>query len=76
VIIILSYIIGVANFSHVIAGAVEVMFLAAGGHISWADCFGSYIIPALIGNVIGGVALVAAINHAQVVSDGDTAKDI
>ena len=76
VIIIVAYIIGIAGFSHVIAGAVEVMFLAAGGHISWFDCFGSYIIPSLIGNVIGGVALVAAINHAQVVAGGDDARDI
>jgi formate/nitrite transporter FocA (FNT family) len=75
VIIIISYVIGLANFSHVIAGSVEVMFLAAGGHISWIDCFGSYVIPSLIGNVIGGVSLVAAINHAQVVAGSD-AKDI
>lgn len=29
---------------------------------------GGYLAPTFIGNVIGGVALVAAINHAQVVS--------
>ena len=75
VIIIVSYIVGVAGFSHVIAGSVEVMYLAAGDHISWPDCFGNYVIPALIGNVIGGVSLVAAINHAQVVA-GTDAKDI
>jgi formate/nitrite transporter FocA (FNT family) len=76
VIIIVSYLVGVAGFSHVVAGSVEVMFLAAGGHIAWIDCFGSYVIPSLIGNVIGGVALVAAINHAQVVAGGDNAEDL
>ena len=28
-----------------------------------------YMLPTLIGNIIGGVSLVAAINHAQVVAD-------
>lgn len=76
VIIIIAYVVGIANFSHVVAGSVEAMYLAAGGHISWVDCFGSFIIPAFIGNVIGGVSLVAAINHAQVVAGGDSAQDI
>ena len=75
VIIIITYVVGLAGFSHVIAGSVEVMYLAAGGHISWYDCFGLYVMPALIGNVIGGVSLVAAINHAQVVAGGD-GKDL
>jgi hypothetical protein len=30
--------------------------------------------PAFIGNVIGGVALVAAINHAQVISGKANSK--
>ena len=71
VIVILTYFVGLGGFSHVIAGSIEVMYLAFGKHISWADCFGGYVIPAFIGNVIGGVSLVAAINHAQVVADGE-----
>src|SRR5205809_1777225 len=70
VIIIVTYFVGLGGFSHVIAGSVDVMYLAFGKHISWVDCFGGYVIPAFIGNVIGGVSLVAAINHAQVVTDG------
>lgn len=69
VIIIVTYVVGLAGFSHVIAGSIDVMYLAFGGHISWVDCFGRYVIPSFIGNVIGGVSLVAAINHAQAVAD-------
>ena len=29
---------------------------------------GSYMLPTLIGNIIGGVSLVSAVNHAQVMS--------
>lgn len=70
IIIIITYIVGLAGLSHIIAGSVEVMTLAALGSISWLDYFGAYMIPTLIGNTIGGVALVAALNHAQVVAGG------
>lgn len=70
VIIILTYVVGLAGLSHIIAGSVEVMTLAASGAISWLDYLGKYMVPTLIGNTIGGVALVAALNHAQVVAGG------
>ena len=73
VIIIVTYVVGLGGLSHVIAGSIDAMYLAFGGHISWVDCFARYVIPAFIGNVIGGVSLVAAINHAQVVADGEGA---
>ncbi|MGA8806499.1 MAG: formate/nitrite transporter family protein [Thermoanaerobaculia bacterium] len=70
VIIIITYLVGLGGFSHVIAGSIETMYLAFIGRISWLDCVNSYIAPSLLGNTIGGVALVAAINHAQVVAGG------
>jgi formate/nitrite transporter FocA (FNT family) len=70
VIIIITYLVGLGGFSHVIAGATETMYLAFIGRISWLQCVDGYIVPALIGNTIGGVSLVAAINHAQVVAGG------
>src|SRR5205814_9614987 len=33
VIVIVTYVVGLAGFSHVIAGAVDVMYLAFGGHL-------------------------------------------
>ncbi len=68
VIIILSYLVGLGHFSHIIAGAVQVLYLGVVGNTSWGQVIGNYLVPTLIGNILGGVALVAAINHAQVVS--------
>jgi len=68
VIIMLSYVVGLAGLTHIVAGSVEVMTLAVIGGISWQFCLSGYIVPTLIGNTIGGVALVAALNHAQVVA--------
>ncbi|HZZ95027.1 MAG TPA: formate/nitrite transporter family protein [Usitatibacter sp.] len=75
VIIILAYIVGLGEFSHVIAGAVEVFTVAAAGGAGWAEVVGGYLVPTLIGNVIGGVMMVTMINHAQVTAGG-AAKDL
>jgi formate/nitrite transporter FocA (FNT family) len=68
VIVIITYVIGVAKFSHIIAGSVEVFTLATSGEAGWGHVLGGFVLPALIGNIIGGVALTAALNHAQVVA--------
>lgn len=70
VIILLTFVVGIGGFPHIIAGSIEVFYLATTGAASWRDCLGGYILPALIGNVLGGVALVANLNHAQVVAGG------
>ncbi len=68
VIVILTYIVGLANFTHIIAGAVEVLFLVMVGAKTWGAVAWGYLVPTLIGNSIGGVSLTAAVNHAQVVA--------
>jgi formate/nitrite transporter FocA (FNT family) len=66
VIIAVTWLIGVAKFSHVIAGSVETAFAAMQGALSWSDYLVGFLVPALIGNSIGGVVFVAMLNHAQV----------
>jgi formate/nitrite transporter FocA (FNT family) len=68
VIIIITWIIGVGHFSHVVAGSVDVFALAAAGGTSWPHALLGFTVPSLIGNVIGGLTLVTALAHAQVVS--------
>jgi formate/nitrite transporter FocA (FNT family) len=68
IIIILTYLVGLADFTHIIAGAVEVLFLPMVGAASWIAVAWGYLLPTLIGNIIGGASLTAALNHAQVVA--------
>jgi formate/nitrite transporter FocA (FNT family) len=63
-----TYIVGLAGLTHVIVGSVEVLFLVMTGELAWTHYLLAYFTPALIGNVIGGVALVSLLNHAQVIS--------
>ena len=68
ILVIITYIVGLADLTHIIAGAVEVLFLVMVGAKSWGSVAWSYLLPTLIGNIIGGVSLTAAVNHAQVVA--------
>ena len=69
-----TYIVGLASFTHVIVGSVEVLFLVMTGGLAWSAYLAGYFVPTLIGNVIGGVALVSALNHAQVISGKNKIK--
>jgi formate/nitrite transporter FocA (FNT family) len=68
IIIILTYVVGLSHLTHIIAGAVEVLFLPMAGAASWMQVSIGYMLPTLIGNIIGGTSLTAALNHAQVVA--------
>ena len=66
VIIGMTYLVGLAGLAHIVAGSVEVAYLVARGAATWGDYLGRFVAPTLLGNTLGGVTLVAALNHAQV----------
>jgi formate-nitrite transporter family protein len=68
VIVAITYVVGLARLSHVIAGSVEVLYLVLSGGASAWQYLAFYLAPTLLGNTLGGVSLVAALNHAQVVA--------
>ena len=75
VIILITYLVGLGQLTHVIAGSVETLYVvAAEGAQWWRPCVLHYILPTLAGNILGGVSLVAALNHAQVVAGEEAAK--
>jgi formate/nitrite transporter FocA (FNT family) len=65
IIIIISYLVGVGGFPHIIAGTTETFYLVAAGGTSLGEFFGGFALPTLVGNILGGVPLVAALAHAQ-----------
>jgi len=58
--------IAALNFRHSIAGSVEAFYRAALGDATWGAMLGGFVAPSVLGNVVGGVLLVAVLNHAQV----------
>jgi formate/nitrite transporter FocA (FNT family) len=68
VVVTVAWLVGVGEFSHSVAGSVDVLHLVTLGEVSPGAFFLSFLLPAVAGNSVGGVALVAALNHAQVVA--------
>jgi formate/nitrite transporter FocA (FNT family) len=66
VIILMTYIIALGEFAHVVAGSTEVFLLFLDGSLSFASTVFSFIIPAFVGNVIGGSVLFTLIAYGQV----------
>ncbi|MES1205470.1 MAG: formate/nitrite transporter family protein [Pseudomonadota bacterium] len=75
VIVMVTYLVGLGDLTHVIAGAVEVFYLPFRTEARLIDSFTRYLLPTLVGNVVGGVTLTAALNHAQVVAGGERERD-
>lgn len=68
VIIVITYIVGVGDLPHIVAGSVEAIYAVLDGATNWGAYLGGYFAPTLIGNIIGGASLVAAVNTAQTLS--------
>jgi len=69
IILIVTYLVGLGGFSHIIAGSVEVLYLVATGQLALGSYLANFLLPVFCGNVIGGVSLVALLNYAQVVAE-------
>lgn len=69
VIILLTYLVGVGRFPHIIAGSAETAFSVFAGAASVGDYLLRFMLPTLIGNTIGGVALVAFLNYVPLATD-------
>jgi formate/nitrite transporter FocA (FNT family) len=64
-VIFMTYLVGLGGFAHIIAGATEVFYAGFRDLAGWGAVVLGYLVPTLIGNVAGGVTIVAALNHAQ-----------
>lgn len=66
VIVLITYLIALGDFTHIIAGSVEAFWLTLNGDLAVAEMFVGFILPTLFGNVVGGSLLFAMISYAQV----------
>jgi formate/nitrite transporter FocA (FNT family) len=69
IIILLTYIIAICHFPHVIAGSVEAAFSVLTGHATAGDYAFSFLIPTFLGNAAGGTILAALLNHAPLAGE-------
>jgi formate/nitrite transporter FocA (FNT family) len=66
IILLLTYLVALGHLAHVIAGSSEAAFAVLSGAAPWPAYLWRFLLPTLLGNVLGGVLLVGLLNHAQV----------
>lgn len=66
VIVVISYLIAVADLTHIVSGGVGVLLLIPNGEAHLFDFLVDFGIPVLLGNILGGTALFSVIVYAQV----------
>jgi formate/nitrite transporter FocA (FNT family) len=69
VIVLMTYLISVGSFMHIVAGSAEAFLLVLAGQLSWLSMLVGFFIPVLVGNIVGGTALFALIAYAQVMKE-------
>lgn len=63
---VLAFLIPAGGLIHCIAGSSEVLISVFAGEITFSEYLGGFLLPATLGNTIGGVFLVALLNYGQV----------
>lgn len=69
VILLFTYVVALGQLSHIIAGSVEAAYALLGGQVSAWQVASGFLLPTLLGNTIGGVALVAMLNRAPLAEE-------
>ncbi|MFF7708671.1 formate/nitrite transporter family protein [Pseudomonas sp. NPDC007930] len=68
-IIMVTYLMALGEFTHIVVGSLEVSYLVWAGEASWRDFLLQFGGPTLAGNIIGGSFIFTLISHAQIRSD-------
>jgi len=66
---VMTYVISIAGFAHIVAGSLESYMLVLAGKESLSHLLLVFGGPTLVGNIIGGTALFTLISHAQVADE-------
>ena len=69
VVTMVTYVIAVCGFTHIVAGSVEAFLLVVSGQLALWHMIAHFTLPVLFGNIAGGTALFAVISYAQVMKE-------
>ncbi|PBP89603.1 hypothetical protein CCL20_06435 [Pseudomonas syringae] len=74
IIVLITYLMALGDFTHIVVGSAEVSYLVFAGELGWKDFWFAFAGPTLAGNIIGGSFIFALISHAQIRSEKDTTE--
>jgi formate/nitrite transporter FocA (FNT family) len=74
IIILITYLMALGDFTHIVVGSAEVSYLVFAGELPWKDFWLVFAGPTLAGNIVGGSFIFALISHAQIRSESGPPK--
>jgi formate/nitrite transporter FocA (FNT family) len=69
IIVLITYLMALGDFTHIVVGSAEVSYLVWAGEVTWEQFWLHFAGPTLAGNIIGGSFIFALISHAQIRSE-------
>ncbi|WP_397452653.1 formate/nitrite transporter family protein [Pseudomonas sp. NA-150] len=74
IIVLITYLMALGDFTHIVVGSAEVSYLVFAGKLPWSEFWLTFAGPTLAGNIIGGSFIFALISHAQIRSEGPVSE--
>ncbi len=69
IVLIITYIVALAQLSHIVAGSAEAAYDVLSGTATLSSYFGNFFVPTLLGNVAGGMVMVSVLNHGSIATE-------
>lgn len=69
VIVLMTWIISLADTTHIVVGTVEILYLVFTGALPWQEFVWPFALPTLAGNICGGTFIFALLSHVQIRND-------
>jgi formate-nitrite transporter family protein len=69
VITMMTWLIALGGFTHIVAGSTEAFLLVVNGQMSVGTMLAGFMAPVLAGNIVGGTVLFAVLSYAQVMEE-------
>jgi formate-nitrite transporter family protein len=66
----LTFVVGLGNFAHCIAASGEILAAVLSGKAGWMS-YPTWLLPAVAGNICGGVGMVTLLEYGQVIYGND-----
>ena len=65
-VLLVTYVVALARLSHIVAGSSEAAYAVLSSTATIGQYFSLFLLPTLVGNIIGGTLMVTVLNHGSI----------